>query len=93
MTARPTRTKPEGKPSDASARWDHRPAAGGAGGGRGGITNNHPMPSPRACQYIAGKPSADNGCKCRRPAMPGSPYCDVHAEICREHEENAEMAT
>ena len=29
----------------------------------------------------------------RRLAMPGSPYCEVHAEICREHEEDAENAT
>ncbi len=56
-------------------------------------TNNHPTPPARACQYIAGSPSANDACKCRRPAMPGSPYCEVHAEICREHADESEMAT
>ncbi len=56
-------------------------------------TNNHTRPPGRPCQFIAGDPSADDACKCRRPAMPGSPYCEVHAEICREHEEDAEKAT
>ena len=56
-------------------------------------TNNHPTPPVRACQYIAGDSSADNGCKCRRPAMPGSSYCEVHAEICRPQADETEDAT
>ena len=51
-----------------------------------------PMPSglpPRRCQYIAGKPSADDACKCRRPTKQGSSYCPCHSELCRKTEEAA----
>ncbi len=56
-------------------------------------TNNHPTPLVRACQFIAGDPSADDACKCRRAAMPGAPYCEVHAEIRRPHPDETENAT
>ncbi len=32
----------------------------------------------RACQWIAGEPSADDGCKCGRPTVSGSAYCAYH---------------
>ena len=50
-----------------------------------------PMPSglPRRCQYIAGKPSADDACKCRRPTKQGSSYCPRHSELCQQTEEAA----
>ena len=41
---------------------------------------------PRRCQYIAGEPSADNACKCWRPAKQGSSYCPRHCELCRKAE-------
>ena len=50
------------------------------------------MPCRRTCQYIAGEPSADDRCKCRRPALPGSPYCEIHGQICRAHGEEMEQA-
>ena len=33
----------------------------------------------RFCQYIAGRPSSDDACKCGRPVKPRSPYCPEHA--------------
>ena len=57
------------------------------------VTNNHRTAPVRACQYIAGNPSADDACKCRRPAMPGSPYCEVHAAICRPHADEKDSET
>ena len=56
-------------------------------------TNNHPTPTARTCQYIAGGPSADDGCKCRRPAMPGPSFCEIHAELRRPQADETEMAT
>jgi hypothetical protein len=35
-------------------------------------------PPPRRCQWIAGEPSADDGCKCGRPVRPASSYCAAH---------------
>ncbi len=32
----------------------------------------------RACQWIAGEPSAQEACKCGRTPAPGSPYCERH---------------
>ena len=32
----------------------------------------------RACQWIAGEPSAEEACKCGRVTAPGSPYCERH---------------
>ena len=40
-------------------------------------------PCRRRCQYIAGKPSSDDACKCRKPCRQGSPYCEEHYALCR----------
>ena len=53
-------------------------------------TDNTTAAPEHTCQYIAGDPSADDACKCRRPAMPGSPYCEIHAELYRAHVEEME---
>ncbi len=37
----------------------------------------------RACQWITGEPSADDRCKCGRPAVSGSPYCAHHRDRAR----------
>ena len=36
----------------------------------------------RFCQYIAGKPSPDDTCKCGRETKPRSPYCPEHDARC-----------
>lgn len=38
--------------------------------------------APRRCQYIKGEPSADDACKCLKPAVPGKPYCAEHQALC-----------
>lgn len=35
-----------------------------------------------SCQYIAGEPRSDDGCKCGRPTVGGSSYCREHYERC-----------
>jgi hypothetical protein len=34
------------------------------------------------CQFIAGEPTRDEGCKCGAPRKDGSPYCPDHHAIC-----------
>ena len=34
------------------------------------------------CQFIAGKPSPDDTCKCGREVKPHSPYCPEHDARC-----------
>ena len=37
---------------------------------------------PARCQFIAGRPSTDDACKCNRPTRPGSSYCAPHHALC-----------
>ena len=57
------------------------------------MINGNPADTVKRCQYIAADPGADDACKCRRPAMPGSSYCEAHAKICRKHQDEMEDAT
>ena len=36
----------------------------------------------KSCQFIAGKPSSSDRCKCSRPTKPGSSYCGRHHALC-----------
>lgn len=50
--------------------------------GPGAIVPGFTGAPPRTCQYIKGEPSADDSCKCGKPAEPGRPYCAEHFAIC-----------
>lgn len=39
------------------------------------------------CQYIAGKPTANDMCKCGEPTTGHGPYCAEHLAICITHRE------
>jgi len=36
----------------------------------------------KKCQYIEGKPTIDDACKCGEPAQVGSSYCPPHHAVC-----------
>ena len=36
----------------------------------------------KSCQFIAGKPSSSDRCKCAQPTKPGSSYCGHHHALC-----------
>ncbi len=55
-----------------------------------GIQPGFEGPAPKTCQYIAGRPSADDTCKCGRPSLPRSAYCAEHHARCWTTEEAAQ---
>ena len=61
---------PEPKPLRGRGRW--------LGERKGPERRATPGWRPKACQWIAGEPSADDACKCGEPVTPGRPYCDAH---------------
>lgn len=41
-----------------------------------------PAYKAKGCQYITGKPSGDDSCKCNAPVIEGTSYCPEHTELC-----------
>lgn len=39
---------------------------------------HRPIPAPRTCQWIEGKPTPDDSCKCGAPSVRGHAYCGPH---------------
>lgn len=37
---------------------------------------------PKTCQYIEGRPEANDACKCGKPVLENSSYCAKHDVIC-----------
>lgn len=44
----------------------------------------------KGCQFISGRPSADDRCKCGKPTLPGKPYCAKHFARCYRKPESAD---
>ena len=44
------------------------------------------LSSHHRCQYIAGKATADDTCKCLEPTLQGTSWCPAHHEACYEPE-------
>lgn len=50
----------------------------------------------KSCQFIEGKPTGKNECKCLKPAIKGSSYCEEHDKMCvqkRIHRSREEAQT
>ncbi len=46
--------------------------------GPGAIRPGFDGAAPNRCQYIEGEPSADDACKCGKPAIEGKSWCPEH---------------
>lgn len=42
------------------------------------MPQNYTLSQTAKCQYIAGEPSADDSCKCGKPAIEGKSWCPEH---------------